>query len=213
LLLLVGLGGAGLSAIGLAAEAQPFLGLAGGAEDNLDRLSSGGVSAGLSASAQRLVLDACVGAIASPLGAVQPEASRDALLANCRTVASAIANQNPGSSFAWYAVAAAAVEQGDAARFNAALLQSRATGPNEERLGAQRVQLAEGHRQMLQAPALAAEDADLAMLVLSRRGIGAIAARYVRDPTFRERITGIVETLPPEAQRRFVGSVSQAVRG
>lgn len=48
-----------------------------------------------------------------------------------------------------------------------------------------------------------------ALMASSYRGVKVIARRYVSDPNFRARIAAVVETLPAERQRLFVGNVKR----
>ena len=95
---------------------------------------------------------------------------------------------------------------------NEHLHTSQATGKASQWVAEQRVALAEYYREHLDERVLAGNDADLEMLVRSQRGIGSIATRYVNDPAFRERITAIVETMPEDIQRRFIGVLRYLTR-
>lgn len=92
------------------------------------------------------------------------------------------------------------------------LERSQSLGPNEQWIAERRVALAEVHYDDLGAYARAGHLADLGLLAQSRRGIRSIAARYVANPAFRERVTDVVETLPIEIQRRFVSIVRAEAR-
>src|SRR5690606_28801996 len=87
---------------------------------------------------------------------------------------------------------------------NARLWRSRITGPNELWIVMERVALSERHVGRLDDQGLAAEDADLRLMVVSSKGIRALARFYVSMAGFRERVTGIVETMPDRDQNRFL---------
>lgn len=135
-----------------------------------------------------------------------PEA-RAQIAPKCLAMADRLAQQTPSNAYAWYvgARASAALEDWDG--FNRRLALSWRTGPTEQWIGELRVALAEDHYDRLDSQTAAANDADLHMLVLSTRGVRAIAARYVANPGFRERITAIVETMPAQNQARFLANV------
>ncbi|QDZ10706.1 hypothetical protein [Devosia ginsengisoli] len=133
--------------------------------------------------------------------------ARRQIAPKCLALADHVARQTPSNAFAWYvgAEASAALQYWDG--LNRRLALSWRTGPTEQWVGELRVALAEDNYQHLDDQVIAANDADLHMLVRSARGVRAIAARYVTDPGFRERITAIVETMPTENQARFLANV------
>lgn len=130
----------------------------------------------------------------------------------CLARADAVATTSPSYSLAWYVGALAAAHQGDWPGMNHRLLRSQETGRYEQWIGEMRVDLAETYLPELSAEALQGHDGDLRMLVQTSRGIRSIADRYVRDNTFRERITAIVESLSPEDQQRFLTTLQRRVR-
>lgn len=141
-----------------------------------------------------------------------PVAERDALYSGCLTLASNVRSQSPANGLAWFAGAQASLLKGDVASFNTDLATSQLVTPTEQWIAEQRVQLAENNLAALDATALAAHDADLRMLVYGGLGLRSLAQRYVRDASFRERITAIVETMPPENQQRFLNSLRSVIR-
>jgi hypothetical protein len=118
----------------------------------------------------------------------------------------------PSHSYGYYIEALARFALGEADMAVAALERSQAVGPNEQWLAERRVGVAETHYAALEAYAGTGHLADLALLAQSRRGIRSIAARYVANPDFRERVTAVVETLPDEIQQRFVAVVRAEAR-
>ena len=85
-----------------------------------------------------------------------------------------ISATSPATSYAWFVKALAASETGDADSMNRALEQSRITGPFEEWIAEDRVELAERWYGNLTPSARAGHDEDLALLVRSQRGIVAV---------------------------------------
>ena len=165
---------------------------------------------GPSIASERLVLDNCVRTLSSLYGRLQPSDAKNQVGNHCLAAADAAATRNPSSSYAWYVGAMAAARSGDVAGMNDRLAMSQETGPYEQWIAELRVPLAEDHFDELTPDVRAHHDRDLEMMVASRRGIATIAGRYVSQPTFRERITAIVETMPEADQRRFVGRVTSA---
>ncbi|MEX0627456.1 MAG: hypothetical protein WD230_02365 [Cucumibacter sp.] len=192
-------------------ELQPLL-TAGSSAGTYAALAEAPPPAGLSIPSQQAALRSCVEALTSIQQQAQPRLVSDRVNANCASLARDTLGANPVHSFAWYVLAAAAVERGDLDESVVALQRSQQTGQAEQWVGEIRVELAERIRPLVGDEALAFIDRDLAMLVQSRSGIGAIAHRYVSQPGFRARITEIVETLSEEDQARFVGWVASVIR-
>ncbi|VAW20877.1 hypothetical protein MNBD_ALPHA12-1389, partial [hydrothermal vent metagenome] len=154
----------------------------------------------------------CLEAIGGPTDMAQPSARRIKMLKNCQSLAENAANSNPTFALAWYIAADASAELKQYDLFNFQLAAAQKTAPNEQWLATLRVALAEDNLSRLSNEARAGNDNDLKLLVQSRLGVASIAARYVAQPKFRERITLIVETLNNEEQRRFVSFVRAAAR-
>lgn len=156
---------------------------------------------------------------ATALGALQSLAmmystaeARAQVAPKCLAMADDIAAHSPSSAYAWYVGALASAILRDWDGLNQRLAMSWRAGPTEQWIGELRVTLAEDNYARLNAQTIAANNADLNMLVLSHLGVRAIASRYVADPDFRERITAIVEGVPPEEQARFVANVRRFAR-
>lgn len=151
---------------------------------------------------------------ASALGSMQSLAmmystaeARAQVVPKCLAMADHLTTHTPSNAYAWYVGAQASASLGDWDGFNRRLILSWRTGPTEQWIGELRVALAEDNYARLDDQTRAANETDLNMLVLSGRGVRAIAARYVADPGFRERITAIVEAMPVENQSRFLANV------
>lgn len=191
-------------------EAQAFL--AGGVlpREKFQALATNTQMTSLSTASNHLVLDACYDAMTGVYGRLQPAPDRTAVASNCLAQADAMTASMPTYSYAWYIGALSAAKLSDGAALADRLRQSQLTGPHEQWIAELRVALAEDNLASLLPDVLMGNDKDLAMLVVSSKGIASIAARYVDNPAFRSRITTIVEQLPPGAQRRFVSRVESA---
>lgn len=156
--------------------------------------------------------DTCLRVVTSALGRVLPTASRQKMTENCTLLITYILASSKNNSYAWFLRAYLKNGANNQTDFNAALIKSYQTGPNEQWIAELRVLLAENAFGQLSEKAKAGHFLDLALLVQSRRGIRSIARRYVKDPDFRDRITDVVETLTDAAQRRFVSNLQREVR-
>lgn len=141
-----------------------------------------------------------------------PEAFRTELPARCSAMAMDAVTQMPTFSYGWFVLAYTDALAEDWAAMNKHLYMTRVTGQTSQWVAEQRVALAESYREHLDPSGLDGNQADLELLVRSQRGIGSIAKRYVNDPTFRERITAIVETMPEDIQHRFIGVLRYLTR-
>ena len=173
-------------------------------------LADGAEFVGLSTTAKRIVLDNCYDGLVAVYARTQPADRRDRLAEECRKVIDEMVARTPAHSFAWFVGAHAAARLDDTEGVIERLRQSQITGPNEQWITELRVQLAETYLDRLPADVRALHDRDLALLAASAKGVESIAARYVRDPSFRERITAIVEKMPQSDQRRFLSNVRRA---
>jgi len=200
------------SAYALTMEIKPFATNLTSPIQRFSTLEQGSGSPALSIYSQRFLLNDCLEAIAGPTGMAQPSGRRIKMLNNCQSLAEKAAGSNPTFALAWYIAAYSSAELKQYDLFNFQLAAAQKTAPNEQWLATLRVSLAEDNMQRLSAEARAGNDADLKLLVQSRLGVAAIAARYVAHKEFRERITSIVETLGNAEQRRFVNYVRAAAR-
>lgn len=164
----------------------------------------------LSTASRRLVLDNCLDGVVAVYARTRPTDRRDSVAEECRRVADDITVRAPTYSYAWYVGAVAASRLKDTQGVIDRLRKSQIVGPNEQWIAELRVGLAETYLDQLPDDVRAQHDSDLKMLAQSSRGVTSIAARYVRDASFRERITAIVEQLPQRAQQRFLENVRTA---
>ena len=169
-------------------------------------------SAGLSTFAQFEVLQSCQTALTARQSLEMrflPAETQDALAPHCLRTARAATAAFPTDAYAWSVGALAAAREQDWAGMNAALVRSQVTGPTEQWVAELRVTVAQDNYARLDEAARFANDQDLLMLLKSIPGIRAIAQRYIDDLEFRARIVALVETTPPETQRRFVSVVER----
>jgi hypothetical protein len=202
-----------LAAAGAVTAYQEFDVFAAGGLGPADRfaaLERGSYHDAPSILSKQLVLDACVEGIGGIYGLMQPGDARQAVLEHCRIEADAIAAEAPSYAYAHYVGALAAAGLGDADGFNARILRSQITGPNEQWVAELRAALVEDQLAAASPEVMARHSADLRLLVASARGIASISRRFVREPDFRERITTIVETMSEADQAKFVSRVRQA---
>jgi hypothetical protein len=172
-------------------------------------------SSGLSNTSKFLTLadcDAVLGAMRTLEMRYQPEERQKAMPALCLSVARDVAASAPTLAYAWFVAAKAALAEGDVDAFNRYFVISSALSPTELNLALARVQIAESNLAVLDDAARAAEDNDLRLLVRSGLGVRTVAARYVADVNFRERIAVIVEEMPVQIQQRFLDRLNSAVR-
>ena len=140
------------------------------------------------------------------------EEFRASLPARCAAMALDAVELMPTYSYGWFVLAYTDAVAGNWDAMNQHLYMSQVTGQASQWVAEQRVAVAESYREHLDVRSLVSNDADLQMLVLSQRGIRSIAARYVNEPTFRERITTIVEGLPEQTQRSFIDVLNGMTR-
>ena len=178
--------------------------------ERFEALAKGSQIIGMSTTSKRLVLDNCLDGVVAVHARTQPPEKRDRVAEECRSVVDEIVARTPAYSYAWYVGAVAASRLGDTKGVVDRLRQSQVTGPTEQWIAELRVGLAETYLADLPVDVRMQHDRDLALLVASDRGVRAIAARYVRDPDFRDRITTIVEQMPQRSQQRFLFNVQRA---
>lgn len=138
-------------------------------------------------------------------------AEKVGLQRHCGEMATSAAVDRPTDAYAWTVAAAVAAAEQDWGDFNTFLRTAQAVAPSEQWVAEHRVELAEMHYGQLDPAVRDANDLDLAMLVLSDRGIFSIAERYLNEESFRERVTLIVEQLPVERQRKFINSLNRRI--
>lgn len=174
-------------------------------DDGLPRPASTG--------ANRVLLDICAQRLQGLSFMLSPTGAKAAIAGNCLEMAGAATRSMPAYSYAHYVSALALLRLGRAGSAQEALELSQKTARNEQWIAELRVALAEDNPEGFAGYIIGtAHPGDLALLAQSARGIHSIARRYVSNPLFRERITGIVETLPDTVQARFVHLVRAEAR-
>jgi hypothetical protein len=214
LLIFAGLCLAGASAFAAAQEATVYLRGNGTVVQRAMALFDD-PSSGLSNTSKMLTLadcDAALDSLRTLEMRYQPEERQKAVPALCRTIASDVAASVPTMGYAWFVGAKAALAAGDIDAFNRYFVVSAALSPTELNLALTRVHIAENNLALLDETARAAEDNDLRLLVRSGLGVRNVAARYVADVNFRQRIADIVEEMPVPIQQRFLDRLNSAVR-
>lgn len=208
--LLVGLSALLLSAYVIAKELPV---LAYGDQQSIDTtvaLVRGDLQQAFSFYGQKRLMAACMQGMTGTWSALAPPEQRLAHAKNCLDRALSFAEDTPVEALTWTVASRASLVIGDIEAMNRYLDYAWRAGPNEQWIAGLRVNLAQEAVGSLSASNQRNLDLDLAVMVMSRKGISAIANRYWSDEIFRERITRIVEEMPAEDQRRFVRSVRRA---
>ena len=146
------------------------------------------------------------------------DARANAVVTGCETRARAILARSPTRSIAHLVVAFAAGQEGRLDEAFTALRRSVLTGPQKGWLAAERLSF--GLTLAARKPAgdsgrtviLEALAQDVATLASDATLIGYVAGQFVRFPEFQDWMIGLIETQPPEAQRRFLSAVKVAQR-
>lgn len=178
-----------------------------GSSDNIslhNRIHDGYVHAAYSAYANKRLLLTCRYGMSGIRLLVNTPDYNATYARQCQSISDDILKTNPTDSFAWTvrALSDSILQNFDA--MNHDLVMSQRAGSHEQWIAKHRNEIAEANYDQLDEKARAANEADLAVLVVSKEGVLSIARRYWNDPGFRERITRIVEQLPTPYQRRFI---------
>ena len=123
-----------------------------------------------------------------------------------------ILRSSPGDALALASLALVRAQNADARGALDALALSRAAAPDELWIALRRVKLAEPMLSILSPADAQGHLNDMLILAQSRRGVRQLAARYLTDLEFRDRIVTLVETLPAAEQIRFLQNVRNAAR-
>ncbi|SIR01943.1 hypothetical protein SAMN05880582_105236 [Rhizobium sp. RU20A] len=116
----------------------------------------------------------------------------------------------PSNGLAWVVRAQSALVRGDIDGFLSDLKLSQRVTPNEAAKARLRVILAEANMALLDEPARQAHISDIRMLAGTTEGMRWIAQRYLANPEYRETIVQVIESLPDERQRRFLGELKNS---
>lgn len=193
-------------------EAQPNLRGGNTAVTRLAGLPETGAAVGLSTLTQRQALLDCELVLRSnraiALQYVDAE-QRDRLPAICLGIADQITAASPANALAWLVGAVGEIAAGDAAEFNARLMKSYLTSPRELWLARMRTRIAEAHHGSLLPDLVPHHDADIMLVAASPGHNTDLALKYLRDGSFRTRMSTLLETMAPAGQQSFL----HAVRG
>lgn len=162
---------------------------------------------GYSSYSKKLVLDDCFIGMQMLVFNGAPSETIVAFDKKCENIASEIVATTPSNSYAWWVKAFAHAALGEEKQFNESIRQSQLTGPNEQWVADLRVRFSEENLGLLDDDTKRTHEKDLALLAGSTRGAQTIAAQYVKNPNFRERIIKIVEKLPAAKQQNFLSRV------
>ena len=156
-------------------------------------------------------LRSCLNIPGSLVGLLRPPAERTRLLHNCRDTARAISSDMPTYALPHLVEADASAALGEP--FTEALSRARALAPHVHWQVDRRVILGRAQYGRLDEAGRAAFDADLAELFGSVEGRRVLAMHFLRWPDQRDRLTGIAETAPADAQRDFLAKVKLQAGG
>lgn len=197
------------AAMALVVEARPLNLLTAGTNERWQMLRAEPLQVGLSMSSNRAMLDSCLAAITSVYGRMRGNEERLQVAGNCGRFAEASVAAMPSNAYAAYMASLAAAQATEKSTYEKYWLLSATTAPSEQWIAGLRVGLLEDNLPLATPELFDAERRDLAVLAMSRMGIGSIAKRYVAQRDFRERVVSVVEQLPPTDQSRFLAAVTQ----
>lgn len=175
-------------------------------------IANGDVRPGFSHYGQKRLMAACMQGMTGMWAVLATSEQRVSHARNCLGLALSYTSHTYLEPLTWAVAARASFVLGDDEGMNQYLDYSWHAGRYEQWVAGLRVPLAEEARAVLNEPNKANQESDMALMVMSRSGIAAIADRYWSDLDFRQRITEVVEKLPEADQRRFVSSVRRAAR-
>jgi hypothetical protein len=182
--------------------------------ERLMAMPDGKAPAGLTLRSQRSALLDCEVALRSYQSIQMQFQTQEAQqhIANvCAELGARLSASNPSDPLAWLVVAAAAAHGNDLAKFNLGLERSQIVAPNEGWIASLRVDWAGKYAEALSPAASAGYDHDLANVAASYSAYWMLAGRYVDEPAFRQRMTTVLQTMPPESQAHFLGGVKSVL--
>jgi hypothetical protein len=206
----VGVGLFAVSAYLASAEVGPSVVLATSVAERFEEFSRGSAALPIAETSRERQIRECYSTNQTIYARAQSTTDRNASLRSCETMALSVVSRAPTVALGWSVAAAFAGELGDREAFNSDLAVSQEVAPYEQWLAEFRVALIEQDGSLASKALRSVEDHDLAILVKSNRGVASLAARYVEQPDFRERVTEIVEKLAVSDQNRFLAEVQSA---
>jgi hypothetical protein len=129
----------------------------------------------------------------------------------CLKIAEAAAARSPLESNFWFLAATLSARLGDLDSAVPYLKASYESGPNEQWIAERRALFVYALRARLDSDLERMLDQDFALLLRTERGLDVLAARYVDDPTMRDRLVTVAEALPPELQERFLDRIRDQI--
>lgn len=194
-------------------EAAPLFVPPVSSPDYFPYMVQNGADFGPSLYSRRRVLSDCYDGIRRLYVAPQLLSAEDtqSFHGHCMTLAQKGAEQAPLDSYAWMVQARIHVENGNAAAFNQAYRQAFMRGPNEYWLVATRVSLAEIFLENLDDDSRQRHEADLMTMGFTQAGQRWLAHNYTTKPAFRERVTPVIERLPPIYQAQFLSKLRRSL--
>jgi hypothetical protein len=212
--LLAGIGLAAMGAWCMFFESAPVF--RGGTEaySRLAAMKDGSAPIGISLLSQNEALKDCqevLTSLDSGRGQVQPPELRDRVVPLCKDVATGVIQGSRANSRAELVLALVAEREGDWAALDLHLRQSQALSASAVWLVLPRVTLAERHLEFLSPDGVARHNHDLAMLTASPAGVFRLASLYADQVEIRERIQAVLETVPPQDQERFLGTLRRTI--
>lgn len=200
-------------ALALVIELGALFGAGHSQPTRMAAMAQGRPQVGYSTNSHMRVLEHCSEVLTDPRIFDDGPAVRETILSHCESQVTQVLVYAPTDGFAWWIRATLAAERNDIPGSFAALERSRQNAPHELWIALRRAQM-DAFLEPVQTPhQREGQDSDLLVLARSYRGVRYLAQRYLEDTTFRERVVTLVETLPVDDQRRFLGHVRQASRG
>ncbi len=198
-----------LSGVTLWAEQSHLFASGASVEERADAFISGQRQIGLATITQRWFVIDCRNTTVMAYRSAMPTDKRREVAESCLRGAQEITASTPASSFAWVGAAHASVALQDWDGMSRYLALSYSSGPQEGWIARYRAELAQDNWLRLSGPYRDQSRHDLALLANNMVSYASFLAQmYVRHPAAREALTEVVEQLPPQAQRRFLGAVS-----
>lgn len=156
---------------------------------------------------RREILNQCSVLVFSTYARARGEAAMGELVGHCAALAEQATSSDGANSLAWSLRARTAGLSGEFDAMNQALALSFATGRSEQWLADSRFATGEKFRSQLSAETSANHEADIRLMLASNLAIETLVREYLAKPDFRDRLVDLVDTLPEDAQRAFLGDV------
>lgn len=176
-------------------------------------LRADNVREGISPRAQQRSMGFCYNLVRSLYVLTLPSPDRDAIVADCRQLASAVVAKAPSNGLGWLVLAASNARLGDADAANADLARSYVTARNERWIVEMRVAVAETMNKDLASYNIDQHLADIQLLALSPFGVHVLARLSLASAVLEQRVVGAIGKLPQDVQQRYLNAVWRAGNG